>query len=140
MNRRHMRRPLAWGLAATILLPVVLALLLGLGRLLNALGDEAGAVACDRVALLAGVLWALAVVATTIINAAINATLLVQLGGEPAAGGSRRRQERRGWQRAGRGWKRRLRYGQRRRRHPAEGGGRYHDRTREEDSDPGAMP
>ena len=100
MSRHHLRRPLVWGLAATILLPVVLALLLGLGRLLNALGDELGAVACDRIALLAGVLWALAVVATTIINA----TLLMQFGVKPA-----------------------------------EGGERHHERTREEDSEPGAM-
>jgi hypothetical protein len=105
MSRRHLRRPLAWGLAATILLPMVLALLLGLGRLLNALGDESGAFVCDRIALLAGVLWALAVVTTTIINAAINATLLTQFGVKPL-----------------------------------EGGGRYHERTREGDSDPGAMP
>jgi hypothetical protein len=128
MSRRHLRRPLAWGLAATILLPVVLALLLGLGRLLNALGDESGAFVCDRVALLAGVLWPLAVVATTIINAAINTTLLMDRDAEPSPGHwQRRRSGRRTWRRAASPWK------QRRRRRD-----RRHGMDHDDDTEPGA--
>jgi len=55
--------------AATLLLPVVLAVVLGLGSLLHAVGDESGARACGRVALAAGAVWLVAVVATTAVSA-----------------------------------------------------------------------
>lgn len=112
MSRNRLKKPLAWCLAVTILLPAVLALVLGLGRLLAALGDEAGATACDRLALFSGVLWAVAVVGATICNAA----LLMQT---PPAGGRRRRRRAamrrsrraavRRWRRAWRQRRRRLR-------------------------------
>jgi hypothetical protein len=110
MSRNRLRRPLAWCLTATILLPAVLALLLGLGRLLAALGDEAGATACDRVALLTGVLWAVAIVGGTICSAAI----LLQA--RPRAAGRRRRRRaaQRRWRRARREWHRRRQRGRRR--------------------------
>jgi hypothetical protein len=138
MSRNHLRRPLAWCLAATILLPALLALLLGLGRLLAALGDASGARACDRIALLAAVLWAVAVVATTIVNAA----LLVQAGAEPAGRWGRRQTGMQDWRRSRHGWRRRGRRGPRRwapderrsdDRRFDEG---HHD---QEDSGPGAM-
>lgn len=69
MRRDGTHRGLIWGLAATILLPVLLAVVLGLGALLSALGDTWGAVACQRAALAAGVLWIVAVVFTTVVNA-----------------------------------------------------------------------
>lgn len=69
MHRSPVRTALTWGLVATLLLPVVLAVLLGLGSLLNAVGDEAGSRACGRVALAAGVAWLVAVVATTAVSA-----------------------------------------------------------------------
>jgi len=140
MSRRQLRRPLAWGLAATILLPMVVALLLGLGRLLAALDDEPGAVACDRIALLAAILWALAVVATTIINA----TVLMRLGAAPATGAwGRGVPEGRMWRRALRDRQRRPRHGKRRRRqgrHQRTDHERYRERHHDEDSGPGAMP
>ena len=69
MHRSPVRTALTWGLVATLLLPVVLAVLLGLGSLLNAVGDEAGSRACGRVALAAGAAWLVAVVATTAVSA-----------------------------------------------------------------------
>jgi Ni/Co efflux regulator RcnB len=148
MRRNHLRRPLAWCLAATILLPAVLALLLGLGRLLAALGDVSGATACDRIALLAAVLWAVSVVATTIVNAA----LLVQAGAEPASPWDRLRPGMRDWRRS-RAWSRRRRrsraLSRRRRRGPRHrvpdnrrfDEGRFDERHHDqEESGPGAMP
>lgn len=69
MHRSPIRAALTWGVAATLLLPVVLAVVLGLGSLLGAIGDESGARACGRVALAAGAAWFVAVVATTAVSA-----------------------------------------------------------------------
>jgi|APCry1669189000_1035189.scaffolds.fasta_scaffold150045_2 membrane protein implicated in regulation of membrane protease activity len=68
MHRNSTNRGLICCLAATVLLPVALAVALGLGALLAALGDAWGAAACQRLALVAGGLWAVAVVATTVLN------------------------------------------------------------------------
>jgi hypothetical protein len=134
MRRNHLRRPLAWCLAATILLPAVLALLLGLGRLLAALGDVSGATACDRIALLAAVLWAVAVVATTIVNAA----LCVQAGTEPAGPWARRRPAMQDSRRSRRAWKRRGRRTSPSRRRDERQFDQGHHNL--EESGPGAMP
>lgn len=69
MQRPPIRAALIWGVAATLLLPVVLAVVLGLGSLLAAVGDQSGAQACGRVALAAGAAWLVAVVATTAVSA-----------------------------------------------------------------------
>lgn len=69
MHRNGTNRGLIWGLVATVLLPVALAVVLGLGALLAALGDAWGAAACQRIALVSGGLWAIAIVATTVLNA-----------------------------------------------------------------------
>jgi hypothetical protein len=69
MHRDPIRRGLLWGLAATVLLPIVLAVVLGLGALLSGLGDSAGAAACGRIGLVVGVIWLTAVVVTTAANA-----------------------------------------------------------------------
>jgi hypothetical protein len=69
MPHRRSRRPLAWAVASTLLLPVVLSLVLGLGGLLSGLGDTVGAAVCHRLALVVAVLWAAAVVVTTVLNA-----------------------------------------------------------------------
>jgi hypothetical protein len=69
MHRNGTNRGLIWGLAATVLLPVAVAVALGLGALLGALGDAWGAAACQRIGLVAGGLWIIAVVATTVLNA-----------------------------------------------------------------------
>lgn len=69
MNRNLLRRGLARCLVAVLLLPVGLVVVIGLGGLLAALGDGAGAAVCQRVALGLGVLLATAVVAATACNA-----------------------------------------------------------------------
>jgi hypothetical protein len=63
---QSIRSLLTWGVALSLLLPVVLALVVGLGSLLQALGDHAGSIGCGRVALGLGVLWATAVATTAI--------------------------------------------------------------------------
>jgi hypothetical protein len=62
--RELIRRLLAWGVLLTLLLPMVIAVVLGLGALLSSLGDEAGAAACGRVGLVIGAAWFLALAAT----------------------------------------------------------------------------
>lgn len=89
MRPHAVRTALIWGVAATLLLPVVLAVVLGLGSLLHAVGDAAGARACGRVALGAGAAWLVAVVSTT----AISALALLERGVDPPS--VRRRRGRR---------------------------------------------
>jgi len=62
--RELVRRLLAWGVLLALLLPMVIAVVLGLGALLSSLGDETGAAACGRVGLAIGVAWFLALAAT----------------------------------------------------------------------------
>jgi hypothetical protein len=62
--RELIRRLLAWGVLLTLLLPMVIAVVLGLGSLLSSLGDESGAAACGRVGLVIGAAWFLALAAT----------------------------------------------------------------------------
>jgi energy-converting hydrogenase Eha subunit A len=59
-------RLLVWSVVAALLLPMVVALLVGLGSLLGRLGDTWAAVACQRAALVTGVAWAAAIVATAV--------------------------------------------------------------------------
>jgi hypothetical protein len=56
---------------ATLLLPVLLAVVLGLGALLGSLGDASGAVACGRIGLGLGVAWLMAIVATVAVTACV---------------------------------------------------------------------
>lgn len=69
MPHDRLRGPLGWAVAGTLLLPVVLSLVLGLAGLLAGLGDTVAAVVCQRLALVVGVLWAVALTATTVLNA-----------------------------------------------------------------------
>jgi len=64
LMRELVRRLLAWGVLLAVLLPMVIAVALGLGALLASLGDKAGAVACGRIGLFIGVVWFLALAAT----------------------------------------------------------------------------
>ena len=68
-QRYGLRRGLAWCLVAVVLVPVALAVVLGLGGLLGALGDAAAAAACGRIALGLGVVFVVALVATTATSA-----------------------------------------------------------------------
>ena len=60
------RRLLAWGVVLSLLLPVVLVLVIGLGGLLWGMGDALGGQLCLRVALLVGLGWAAAVILTAV--------------------------------------------------------------------------
>lgn len=69
MKRKILRRGLTWGVVAILLGPLLIAVVLGLGALLAALGDTSAAAVCGRVALALGVVLVTAVVATTACNA-----------------------------------------------------------------------
>ncbi|NQW49462.1 MAG: hypothetical protein HQ464_17010 [Planctomycetes bacterium] len=62
--REIVRRCLVWGVLFTLLLPVALAVVLGLGALLSSLGDNVGATACGRAGLAVGAVWVMALTAT----------------------------------------------------------------------------
>ncbi|MGD9645270.1 MAG: hypothetical protein AB7U73_06125 [Pirellulales bacterium] len=59
-------------LCAALMLPIVSIVLVGLGRLLAAMGDAAGAVAVDRLALAVGVLWVLSLIGLVLLLAAVH--------------------------------------------------------------------
>jgi Na+-translocating ferredoxin:NAD+ oxidoreductase RnfE subunit len=68
-----------WLLASALFLPIVIVLILTVGRLLGALEDPVGAAAFDRIALGLGVVWVLAIIGMPLV-------LAVQtLSDEPAA-------------------------------------------------------
>lgn len=69
MHHDPVRRGLAWGLAAIVLLPMVTVVTLGTGGLLAAVGDVTAATVCRWVALPLGLLWAVAVAATAALSA-----------------------------------------------------------------------
>lgn len=71
MRRRGLDRLLAAALLAGVLVPILLALLLGLGGLLRGLGDEVGAVVCGRIGIGLGLAWAAALAAATLLNGII---------------------------------------------------------------------
>lgn len=52
------RRVLVALVTAAMLMPMVVLILLGVGKLLTALGDATGAVWLDRIALVGSILWA----------------------------------------------------------------------------------
>lgn len=81
-------RGLVWGLVASILLPIAVTVTIGTGGLLAAVGDQAAAAVCRRVALVLGILWITALAGTTIVSGLIAAAR----GGRPEP---RRRHRRR---------------------------------------------
>ena len=62
--RKSLRRVLLRTVMASLLLPVVLGVVVGLGALLAAVGDKAGAVVCARVGLIVGAGWLMALAGT----------------------------------------------------------------------------
>jgi len=60
---------LVWALVAAILLPIVVVVLYGVGTLLGALGDTAGAWGVGRVALACGILWGVDLISLVIMLA-----------------------------------------------------------------------
>jgi hypothetical protein len=74
MRHDPLRRGLVWGLAATLLLPMVMAVMLGTAALLAAVGDELAAAVCRWSAVPLAVLWGVAIAATTALSAASQLT------------------------------------------------------------------
>jgi hypothetical protein len=70
MHRDPVRRGLIWGLAATLLVPMVIAVVLGTAAVLAAVGDDTAAAVCRWATLPLAVLWAVAIAATTALSAA----------------------------------------------------------------------
>ncbi len=93
------RRALSWGIVSSLLLPILALVVIGLGALLLALGDDIGARFCGRVALVAAVVWLLAVVATAVFAGI--AGLAAAEGGR-RCGGPRRHRSGKGPRRHGR--------------------------------------
>jgi uncharacterized membrane protein len=58
-----------WLLVGTLFLPIAIVMILTVARLLAALEDAAGAVAFERLGLVLGIVWALAIVALTVVLA-----------------------------------------------------------------------
>ncbi len=64
------RNTLTLLLAAALVLPIAELMMLGLGRLLAAMGDLSGAVVLDRISLAGGLLWVLDLVCLLLVLAA----------------------------------------------------------------------
>jgi hypothetical protein len=64
------RNALTLLLAAALVLPIAELMMLGLGRLLAAMGDLAGAMVLDRISLAGGLLWVLDLVCLLLVLAA----------------------------------------------------------------------
>ncbi len=62
MPERLVRTVLLVLLAAAVVFPIAICILLGLGRLLGAMGDVAGAAGLDRAALAAAAVWGITLV------------------------------------------------------------------------------
>jgi hypothetical protein len=69
-TRGIIRRLLLAGVACSVLLPIVLAVVTGLGVLLHAVGDGAGGRVCGRAALVVGVGWLVAIITTAVASGA----------------------------------------------------------------------
>ncbi|MEI7861197.1 MAG: hypothetical protein WCJ21_01145 [Planctomycetota bacterium] len=100
--RGLLRRILRWSVVGSVLLPVVLSIVVGLGWLLRSLGDPAGASFSGRLALALGASWLLAVIV-----AAVAGAVMTLIGGE--RGRRWRRFRRRPCREGRRGGKRRRR-------------------------------
>ena len=72
-NRRVLRRWLVRTVAAVVIIPMAVVVIVGLGALLHALGDRGGALACARLALVGGVIWSTALIAMGIVTALVAA-------------------------------------------------------------------
>ena len=58
-----LRRLVLWLLAGTLFLPIAIVLLVTVARLLAALEDPAGSAALERLGLVLGIVWTLAIIA-----------------------------------------------------------------------------
>jgi hypothetical protein len=78
------RRLLVWCLGGTVLLPVVLAVVFGLGGLLASLGDVTGAGICRAFSLGLGAAWVVALAGTVLMTALLTLDSLGDHQGRPS--------------------------------------------------------
>jgi len=72
-------------LVATVSLPIVIGVVLGLGLLLESLGDTVGWQWCRRLALVAGAGWTVAIIGTTVCSAVMTLAAANRgVGGRPS--------------------------------------------------------
>jgi hypothetical protein len=64
-----LRNALSVLLATALVLPIAELVMLGLARLLAAMGDQAGAVVLDRISLAGGIVWTVDLVALLLVLA-----------------------------------------------------------------------
>jgi hypothetical protein len=62
------RRPILWLLGASLILPIAIAILVGVARILQAMGDPGGAAVLDRIVLACGILWAIQLVVLLVVQ------------------------------------------------------------------------
>lgn len=61
------QRVLGWLVIAALALPIVISVLVAVGRLLAAMQDAAGAAVLDRLALAGGIVWAVSLIVLVIV-------------------------------------------------------------------------
>ncbi|MEX0689320.1 MAG: hypothetical protein WD072_11730 [Pirellulales bacterium] len=96
MHRRSLRGGLIVSLASVVLLPIALAVTLGAGGLLAAVGDQTAAAVCRWVGLTLGILWVVSVVATAAGSAAVTLAAQTRPRHKPQRWRRRQRLRRRG--------------------------------------------
>jgi hypothetical protein len=74
---------LLWLVAAAVMLPITICVLVGLGRLLGGMGDAAGSLVLERIGLALGIAWVLDLV-FLVLWLAIQR--LLECGGPPETG------------------------------------------------------
>ena len=88
--RSVFRRILFFGVGCSLLLPIALLVVIGLGFLLASVGDQVGGAVCSRIALVLGVVWLVAVIATAVASGAAALDGGMRPGGRPRRGHRRR--------------------------------------------------
>jgi len=88
--RSVFRRILVVGVGCSLLLPIAMLVVIGLGFLLASVGDEAGGAVCSRTALVVGVIWLVAVIATAVASGVAALDDGTRPGGRPRRGHRRR--------------------------------------------------
>jgi len=88
--RSVFRRILFFGVGCSLLLPIALLVVIGLGFLLASVGDQVGGAVCSRIALVLGVVWLVAVIATAVASGAAALDGGMRPGGRPRRGRRRR--------------------------------------------------
>jgi hypothetical protein len=65
----ELRRVILWLVGAALILPITIAILVGVARVLQAMHDDAGAVVLDRIALACGIGWGIILIVLIVLQA-----------------------------------------------------------------------